>query len=310
MRKFLTQLLIAVSLAFAAASPAHGDGRGSAGRDIAAPPSHPAAVRIQPSPQGRTGQISLSNDQLSLNVPHGWKFYAPEEAYAYLQRTNSAAPSGTVLGLLARDGINPREAGSWAVVVSYDEIGYVQPQTASGLTDANFEQSVRDARHAQNRAFEGFAAQPAFNTAPPTLAWGERAAAPGTGGADLRIEKKFLGRKGVATLTCIGSADQMDEMQKANAELTPALTFKQGYRQVDFQPSSDQVSNYSVPGLITGVATPASAPQALADNSQSQSQTSFGGLAGVFPWIAIGVVVLAGLGYMLTRRKKPEDENA
>ena len=309
MRKIITQLAAALLFALGFTAVDSADGRGSAGRDIAAPPTHQAPVQQQSMPQGRTGQISLQNGQVSLNVPHGWKFYSAEEAYAFLQRTGSAAPSGSVLGLLARDGINPRIAGSWATVVSYDEIGYVQPESASGLTDANFEQSVRDARRTQNRAFEGFAVQPVFDTAVPTLVWAEHQGAPGAGGADLRMEKRFLGRKGVATLTSIGAGDQQDAMQKANDELTPALTFAAGYRQADFQASTDQVSTYSVPGLVTGVPTPTAAPQALADNAE-QSQTSFGGLAGLFPWIAIGVIVLAGAGFMLTRKKKPEDETA
>ena len=309
MRKLFTQLAAALLFALGLATGAYADGHGNAGRDIAAPPTHTAPVQQQSAPQGRTGQISLQNGQLSLNVPHGWKFYSSEEAFAFLQRTSSAAPSGSVLGLLARDGVNPRQSGSWATVVSYDEIGYVQPQTASGLTDASFEQTVRDARHAQSRAFEGFAAQPAFDTSLPTLAWAEHTAAPGTGGADLRIEKKFLGRKGVATLTSVGAADQQTDMQKGNDELTPSLTFTQGYTQADFQAASDQVSTYSVPGLVTGVPTSAAPPQALADNTSS-SQTSFGGLSGMFPWIALGVIALAGAGFMLTRRKKPEDDAA
>lgn len=307
MRKTITQLAAALLFALGFATAAYADGRGNAGRDIAAPPVHTAPVQQQSLPQGRTGQISLQNGQVTLNVPHGWKFYSAEEAYAFLQRTGSAAPSGTVLGLLARDGANPRQSGSWATVVSYDEIGYVQPESASGLTDATFEQSVREARRTQNRGFEGFAVQPVFDTTLPTLAWAEHQGAPGAGGADLRMEKKFLGRKGVATLTTIGAGDQQDAMQTANDELTPALIFAQGYRQADFQASADQVSAYSVPGLVTGVPTPAAAPQAVADTG-GQSQTSFGGLAGMFPWIALGVIVLAGAGFMLTRKKKPEEE--
>lgn len=310
MRKLITQLAAALLFAVGFATTAYADGHGNAGRDIAAPPTHEAPVHQTTAPEaGRTGQISLQNGQLSLNVPHGWKFYSAEEAYAFLQRTKSSAPTGSVLGLLARDGVNPRQDNTWATVVSYDEIGYVQPQTASGLTDANFEQSVRAARQTQSRSFEGFAEQPAFETATPTLAWAEHQAAPGTGGADLRMEKKFLGRKGVATLTTIGAADQQDKMQKGIDELTPALIFTDGNRAADFQAASDTVSSYSVPGLVTGVPTPATAPQAAADTS-GQSQTSFGGLSGMFPWIALGVIVLAGLGFLATRRKKPEDEEA
>jgi len=182
MRNVVTQLIVAALLALSGANLAHADGRGSAGRDIAAPPANPAPVQHQAEPPGRTGQISLNNDQLSLSVPHGWKFYSPDEAYAFLQRNGAAAPSGAVLGLLAQDGINPREAGSWATVVSYDEIGYVQPQTASGLGDANFEQNVRDARHTQNRGFEGFAEKPTFATALPSLNWAERTGPPASAG--------------------------------------------------------------------------------------------------------------------------------
>ena len=70
----------------------------------------------------------------------------PTDYYAFLQRTNAPAPSGNVLGLLAKANVNPRQAGTWATVVSYDAIGYVQPETSSGLSDPNFEGSVRSAR--------------------------------------------------------------------------------------------------------------------------------------------------------------------
>ena len=80
-------------------------------------------------------------------------------------------------------------------------------------------------------------------------------------------------------------------------------------RHADFQPASDQVSAYSVPGLVTGV--PTAAPQALADPAASgEGQTEFGGLAGYFPLIALGVVMLAGAGYMFMRRRREDEEEA
>jgi uncharacterized membrane-anchored protein len=220
MRKNLTHVLLTALLLLAPAS-AFADGRGSAGADVAAPPTQLAPQTSATSPAaGRTGEISLMNGELSLNVPSGWKFYTAEEAYAFLQRTNAAAPSGNVLGLLAKANVNPRQAGTWATVVSYDAIGYVQPETASGLSDPNFEGSVRSARATQNRPFEGFAAQPAFDASAPNLLWAERTASPGARtGTDLRVEQKTLGRYGVATLTSIGSADQQPEIMAAATQL-------------------------------------------------------------------------------------------
>jgi uncharacterized membrane-anchored protein len=169
---------------------------------------------------------------------------------------------------------------------------------------------VREARQSQTRTFEGFAAAPEFNAQTPHLIWAERVAAPGgASGKDLRYEMKILGRNGVVGMTSIGSADQMTAMADAAADLRGMLSFPEGQRHADFQAASDQVSAYSVPGLVTGI--PTAAPQAAADvtSGGEAGQTAFGGLAGYFPWIALGVVVLAGAGYMLMRRRRSDDES-
>jgi uncharacterized membrane-anchored protein len=312
MRKNLTRAMLA-ALALFIAAPAYADGRGDPGPNVAAPPVRAAPVtppaNSTAAPEGRTGIIPLGIDGLLLNVPAGYRFYSAEEAQAYLQRANAPAPSGVVYGLLARAGEDIRAPGTWATVVSFDNIGYVQSATASGLNDANFETQVRDARQTQNRRFEGFAADPSFNAETPYLAWAERIAAPGgAGGKDLRYEQKLLGRSGVACLTSIGSADQMTQIAAAAADLRGMLSFPAGQRHADFQAASDQVSAYSVPGLVTGV--PTAQTQALADAAATggTGQTAFGGLSGYFPWIALGVVVLAGAGYMLMRRRKDDDD--
>jgi LPXTG-motif cell wall-anchored protein len=301
------------ALALAIALPALADGPGAAGPDVAAPPVRAAPIRPAPAPaaaaqppaEGRSGTIALADGEFALNVPNGYKFYTAEEAYAFMQRNSAASPAGSVLGMIAKNGADVRAPGTWATIVSYDSIGYVQSETASGLADANFETDVRTARASQNRPFEGFAAPAAFDAAAdptrPELVWAERSAAPGSQAPDLRFEQRTLGRHGVATLTSIGSADQMPEIQAAAIQYKTMLSFPEGRRHSDFVAASDQVSAFTVPGLVTGV----SAAQAVAETPAAggEAQTGFGGLAGWFPWIALGVVVLAGAGYMLTRRR-------
>ena len=308
MRKNLTHALLAALLCFAPAA-ALADGRGSAGPDVASPPTQAAPQNSATSPAaGRTGQISLMNGELSLNVPAGWKFYPAEEAYAFLQRTNAAAPSGSVLGLLVKGAANPRQTGTWATVVSYDAIGYVQPETSGGLSDPSFEGAVRSARATQSRPFEGFAAQPAFDSSAPNLLWAERTASPGAAtGADLRVEEKTLGRYGVASLTSIGSADQQPEIMGAATQLKSMLSFPEGRKASDFQAATDHVSSYSVPALVTGVPVSAAAAQTLAQTpaTSGQAQTGFGGFP-TYGRIAAGIAVLAACGFVFMRRSKPE----
>jgi hypothetical protein len=108
-------------------------------------------------------------------------------------------------------------------------------------------------------------------------------------------------------MTSIGSADQQPAIAAAAAELRGMLTFAEGKRYTDFQAASDTVSDYSVPGLVTGVPTPRQQLVNVAETTGS-GQTAFGGLSGYFPWIALGVVVLAGGGYLLMRRRNEDEE--
>lgn len=308
MRKNFTRALFA--LALIAAPAAYADGPGDAGPDVAAPPvrAEPAAPAAETAsaPVGQSGAINLQNGDVALNVANGYLFYSADEARAYLQRASAPAPSGSILGMIARQGDDIRAPGTWATIVTYDAIGYVQPETAAGLSDANFETNVREARSGQGRRFEGFAATPAFDAATPNIVWAERVAAPGSQAKDLRYEQKLLGRHGVAGLTSIGSLDQMPQIEAAAGALRGMLSFPAGRTHADFQAASDAVSTYSVPGLVTGVANEAPAAEIAA--VQGETQTNFGGLAGWFPWVAVGVVLLAVAGFVLMRRRRSDDE--
>ena len=289
-------------LVCAFAGSAFADGHGNPGPDIAQPPVHAAPIPATTASQGRSGEINLNQGGLTLNVPSGYRYYSPENAYAFLQRNNAPAGACTVLGMVAPANERVDRAGAWATIVGYKDIGYVPANTASGLTAPNFETDVRAARQAANRPFEGFAVQHAFDDTASGLSWAERSAAPGAGGKDLRYEQDKLGRRGVACMTSIGSADQMSAMIAAAPDLYSMVSFSAGQTYADFVPGTDTVSAFTVPALVTGVAPPP--PQALVSTTTETTQGGFAGLGRYFPWIAIGLIVLAGLGYMMTRRRR------
>lgn len=301
-----TLMRAAVAVLALIAAPAYADGPGDPGPNVAAPPTTPApqaAPSADPAPAGRSGAISLDNGAMLLTVPEGYLFYPAPEAYAFAERNGAPPPSGTVFGLIARADADIRAPRTWATIVSYADIDYVPAQTASGLQDASFEADVAAARAEHGRAFEGFASAPEFDAGLVRLAWAERTAAPGSQGADLRVEHKLLGRWGVACLTSIGSADQMQAIAAAAPDLLAMLSFPMGSRHGDYAAATDRVSAYTVPGLVTGVPTPAAA---AASDTGAAGQTAFGGLAGYFPWMALGIVVLAALGYLMTRRRRQD----
>jgi uncharacterized membrane-anchored protein len=293
------------------AAPAFADGPDTATPDVAAPPVRAAPVAAPAAapaaaPFSRTGAIPLSNDAFTLTVPAGYRFYSAEEARAFLSRNNAAAPRGEVLGLLARANARLDAPDLWATVVTYDAIGYVPAEGASGLASPSLESDVRAARTEQNRPFEGFALAPGYEPSTNSLAWAERVASPGAGGRDLRHEVRLLGRYGVVGFTSLGSADQMGEMTGAAPNLLSMVSFPTGAAYGDFQAASDTVSNFEVPGLVTGVPKPELA--AAASDGATQSAPS-GGLPPLFLWIAGGVVLAAGAGYLFMRRRGSGDAN-
>jgi uncharacterized membrane-anchored protein len=286
------------------AAPAFADGPDSVTPDVAAPPlraapapaptAAPAAAEV-----GRTGAIPLRDGAFTLTVPAGYRFYSADEARAFLRHNNAMAPRGEVLGLLAPANARLDAPDLWATVVSYDAIGYVPAESASGLASPTFEADVRAARTDQSRPFEGFALQASYEPSTNSLAWAERVASPGAGGRDLRHELRLLGRRGVVGFTSLGSADQMGEMTAAAPTLLSMVSFPTGAAYGDFQAASDEVSQYEVPGLVTGVPKPAIATVA----ADGAADTPSGGLPPLFLWIAGGVVLAAGAGYLFMRRR-------
>jgi uncharacterized membrane-anchored protein len=284
--------------------------------DVAAPPvphatPAPAAQPAATPAEGRSGQIPLMDGAVTLNVPAGYRFYGPPEAQAFLTRNHAAVPAGRVLGLIAPARTDINSPGAWASVVSYDTLGYVAGDTAGGLTAPTFEADVRAVRASQNRPFEGFAVQPAFDPAGASLSWAERAAPPGAGGSDLRHEQRILGRHGVTGLTTIGSADQQGQIVTAAPDLYAMVSYPEGSRYSDFQSGSDQVSAFTAPSLVTGVA-PAQ-PALIADTASAGGAAADGGgggLQGAFPWIAVGLIVLGGAGFFATRGRSRKEAEA
>jgi uncharacterized membrane-anchored protein len=276
-----------------------------------AAPATPAPAAAQTPAIGRTGQIALMDNGLTINVPSGYKFYSAEEALAFLHKNNAQTPSGSVLGLIAPAAADIRADGAWATVLSYDPINYVPAESAGGLAAPDLEERTNAARETQGRPFEGFAAQPAYDAATYHLTWAERTAPPASGGKDFRHEQRLLGRYGVAGLTSVGSADQQPAINTAAPALFAMISFPDGRKYTDFSPASDATSGYSIPGLVTGV--PEANPNLVADAASagganaSEKAGAGGGLQGVFPWIALGIAALAGVGYMLSRRGQSED---
>jgi uncharacterized membrane-anchored protein len=279
----------------------------------AAPVATPTATPA--GPEGRSGVIALPAGDLSLNVPTSFSFFGPDVARAHLARVGAPLPAGELLGLLAPRGSSLDSPGFWGSVVSYQPIGHVSADTASGLSDGGFERSVRDARAAAGRAFEGFESNPSYTPTATALSWVERSARPSRTAQTVRYEQRLLGRNGVAAQTIVAREDQLGEIKASAPSMLSMMSFAPGQRYGDYVQASDAASSYTVPGLVTNLptASPVGEVASVAGGTGAQSAKSAPAGApqtNYLPWLLGGLALVGGLGWLaLGNRGRRDDDD-
>lgn len=288
----------------------------------AAGTAQPAANGSGPAPFGQTGQITLADGAVKLDVPAGYYFLPAPEALAHLRRINATVPAGNVLGLLAPAGLRPIDDGFWGAVVSHNPTGYVAAERADRFAQADFVQEVRDARPTAQPRLEGFAVAPTFDTTRYGAAWAEQFASKTAGARNLRHEQRLLGRSGVAGLTIDAKPEQLAAVTAAAPGMFRMLSFAPGRTYRDYDAAKDGQPQFDLPSLLTNKprVTPASAPgapkttaapaatTAPSGTAEIQGQAAPNPVAGLvsqpwFPWAAAGLVGLAILPWLFRKRR-------
>lgn len=275
-----------------------------------APPATPAAQPAQ-APE-RAGPVqpsaaSLANGGVNFQTPAGYQFYSADDARAYLQRAGAAEPPGQILGMVGPTGQDPASANFWGAVITYQDVGYVPATGGEKLSAQAFESEVRASRAAGNRPFEAFAVQPAFDPNGPVLTWAERTGPDAPTARNLRYDMRLLGRSGVAGVTVAARNDQLGQVVSAAPSLQSMLSFPAGQGYAN-RAVGDRTAAMDLPGLITGnPPTGVTVDTAMAEGAPSDAQKTGlfgGGLGGILPWIAGGVIALAGLGWYVSGRNR------
>ena len=269
----------------------------------------PATTPITAGPAGRSGMIAVPSSDLSLTVPTSFLFYPPDAARAHLSRLGAPAPTGDIVGMLAPADLTPGQDSFWGAVLTYQQIGYVNAASASGLEEAGFDQTVRQARASAQRSFQRFETPPAYATAQNALSWVEQTAQPQPTAVAYRAETRVLGRRGVAGITAPARADQLAQVKAMAPTLAGMIGFSQGNAYADFNGQVDTASVYTVPGLVTNLPATGVAQTAGAGGPEAAAGKDGGG-TNYLPWLVGGAAVVGLLAWLaLGARRRPEDED-
>ena len=264
------------------------------------PPDEAAALakfqQLTASLKYRDGEVALSGGIAKLKLPPTLRYLGPEDTATVLERIWHNPPSRTKsLGMLVPAGVSFMSPEAWAVIISYEEDGYVKDDDANKINYDDLLKDIRAGVKAGNaeRLKEGYpsieligwAATPRYDAAAKKMYWAKEIKFGDSPENTLNYDIRVLGRRGVLVLGAIASMSQLADIEAATPMLLGAVDFQEGHRYSDFKPGTDKVATYGLAALVAGGVL---------------AKTGFlkvliAGLIAAKKFVIIGVVALAGI---------------
>ncbi|MDH5589699.1 MAG: DUF2167 domain-containing protein [Gemmatimonadota bacterium] len=210
----------------------------------------------------RQGLITIGDDLATLDVPEAFRFLGPEDARRLLVDGWGNPPMDPPLGMILPADLSPLSWEGWAVVITFEEDGYVEDDDASDIDYADLLAEMQsDTRESSDyRVQEGYppielvgwAAPPHYDADEHKLYWAKELAFGSEEDHTLNYNVRILGRRGVLVLNAVAVMDMMQTVEADMQSVMDFVNFNEGHRYGDFMPGADKVAAYGIAGLIAG----------------------------------------------------------
>jgi uncharacterized membrane-anchored protein len=212
----------------------------------------------------QTGTITLRGGLATLKVGPNFAYLNPADAEIFLTKiwSNPPGAGADTLGLLVPKDIDVSSSGGWAIVLDYEEDGYVSDEGAEKIDYAellkDMQQKTADASKEREEqgyramSLVGWAKQPYYDRETHKLYWAKRLRFVGNEHDTLNYNIRALGRRGVLVLNAVASMDQLPMVDRRLPEILAMVSFNQGNTYAEFNPSTDKTAAYALAGLIAG----------------------------------------------------------
>jgi uncharacterized membrane-anchored protein len=255
--------------------------------------------------QYQKGDISLKNGLATVTLPENFRYLSPDDTDTVLHKL-----WGNPQGLKTQGMIVPAERSvlsqdSWAVVISYDDDGYVKDSDAGKINYAKLLEEMQAAAREASAEREkksypsielvGWATPPHYDPATHKMYWAKEIRFGGSKHTTLNYNIRVLGRGGVLVLNAVAPMTSLPEIEEQVPALVKMADFNAGKRYADFNNSSDKVAAYGLAALVAGgIAAKAGLFKVL-----------WVGLLAFKKFIIIGFIALSGFIKKLFGRKQP-----
>src|SRR5215831_19057785 len=232
--------LVALCLLSAASLPARAQAPAPSGQE--ARDAELAAAEAAGVKAGTRGPASIKLiDQAALDLPAGYMFIPKAEGVRILRALGNTVNGDAHQGLVVSLDAN----ASWIVVVRYIK---------DGNDEANKNRAERGFPEVQ---IIGWVEKPIYDSATRRLVWSLQSKLKGESDSQptgINYNTYALGRDGYFSLNLLTSSDVVATEKSVAHKLLAGLTYNDGKRYEDFNPSTDHIAAYGIAALVGGIA--------------------------------------------------------
>ncbi|HVE79591.1 MAG TPA: DUF2167 domain-containing protein [Gemmatimonadaceae bacterium] len=210
------------------------------------------------------GRVEIRDGLATLDIPAGFRYLDADAARTVLVDLwgNPPQGAGETLGMIFPADVGPTDDGSWGVVITYDEDGYVKDDEAAKMDYAKLlaemQADTRDESEARERAgygtmrLVGWAQPPRYDAAAHKLYWAKELDFGDGDEHTLNYNVRVLGRRGVLVLNAVSGMGDLPHVERGMADVMTFVNFNDGHRYADFDPRVDRVAAYGIAALVAG----------------------------------------------------------
>jgi uncharacterized membrane-anchored protein len=210
------------------------------------------------------GTVTVGSNLATVSLTPNFRYLNPDDTKTFLVDLWGNPPTAAegTLGLITPADVDPLGPDGWAIIVSYDDSGYVSDEDAAEI---DYDQLLKDMQAAteENNAARkeagyeaiqlvGWAKQPYYDSGAKKLYWAKRLKFEGSADDTLNYDIRVLGRAGVIDLTVVAGMQQLAMVDSRMDEVLGMISFNLGHRYAEFNPELDKVAGYGIAGLIAG----------------------------------------------------------
>lgn len=220
------------------------------------------AKALLQSLQYQTGAVAVTEAKAHLDLKSGYRYLSQKDARRVLEEYWGNPPDETVLGLIVPDQDPLGTEHSWAVVVTYNDEGYVSDKDANEIDYSELLEEMKAGTKESNeyRKSEGYqeielvgwAEPPHYDASSKRLHWAKELAFVGQAENALNYDIRVLGRQGYLSLEAVASIKDLHRVNDGMQKILPMAQFDSGHTYADYNASTDKLAAYGLAALVGG----------------------------------------------------------